>query len=415
MVSSVKSRPNHYRTLGLEPVASADEISDAFARKMSLFQADPLGAAAQICIAYETLRDPVKRREHDRLLGLAPERKPQAPQWKYAVTQPRWAPLIAAAEKNLSTASAGETARIPEPQVSAPSQPETSVDPRLAAIAASVRELAKPAGPDTAIRPKPQRSQPRSAQLQPDMRLEEVIEHIRSVGRAEKERLHRDKAAFDWKRPALTLGALLVGAGVFGALAGLSLKGDENPGQSGAARTHFHAVPEHHPQLAQLSPPVALFADTPRSVRAARRVSTTRGGPPISSQRRASLFEQQIVGSLAAPDAPANNEPGKIATGQAATDQSATGQVATVQPATVQSATDQPATDAARKVPASLPLSRAVIAHTIERIGYPCGEVAATTAADGEMAGVFRVTCTSGHTYQATPVAGRYHFRRVKD
>ena len=48
MVSSVKSRPNHYQSLGVDPMASADEISDAFAKKMSLFAADPLGRAAQI-------------------------------------------------------------------------------------------------------------------------------------------------------------------------------------------------------------------------------------------------------------------------------------------------------------------------------------------------------------------------------
>lgn len=388
MGSSVKSRPNHYQTLGLEPLASADEISDAFARKMSLFQADPLGAAAQICIAYETLRDPNKRREHDRLLGLAPERKPQVPQWRYAVAQPRWAPLIASAERNSETALQGETARIPEPQVTAPSQPETSVDPRLAAIAASVRELAKPAVRDTLPRLQPQRAQPVQAQIRPDMPLEEVIDHIRSVGRAEKERLHSVRAAFDWKRPVVTLGALVVGAGVFGAMAGLSLKGDEAPAQSDAARSHFHALPRHDPQLAQLSPPVGLFADMPSRAQVGRRVSTSKGHRPLSRERRASLFEQQIVQNLAVPDASANGQPDKVAT-------------------------DQTAGEAAAKTPASLPLSRAVIARTIERIGYPCGEVAATTAAEAEAAGVFKVTCTSGHTYRATPVAGRYHFRRV--
>lgn len=388
MVSSVKSRPNHYQTLGLEPLASADEISDAFARKMSLFQADPLGAAAQICIAYETLRDPIKRREHDRLLGIAAERTPQIPQWKYAVTQPRWAPLIASAERRTATQPEIETAKIPEPQVTAPSEPETSVDPRLAAIAASVRELAKPAAPETLTRPKPQLSQTRPARPRPDLCVEEVIEHIRSVGRAEKERLHREEVRFDWKRPVLTLGALVVGAGVFGALAGLSLKGDETPTQSEPPRTHFHAVSRDHPQVEQLSPSVALFDVTSPRAKLARRVSTSKVRRPISREARASLFEQQIVGSLAAPDEAAASETRNVAT-------------------------DKPAADAARKVEAALPLPPAVIARTIERIGYPCGEVASTSAADGEAPGIFRVTCTSGHTYRATPVGGRYHFRRV--
>ena len=66
---------------------------------------------------------------------------------------------------------------------------------------------------------------------------------------------------------------------------------------------------------------------------------------------------------------------------------------------------------AAAATPAKLPLPNATIARTIGRIGYACGEVASTTA--GEAPGVFTVTCTSGQSYRASPVRGRYHFRRV--
>ena len=62
-------------------------------------------------------------------------------------------------------------------------------------------------------------------------------------------------------------------------------------------------------------------------------------------------------------------------------------------------------------VAASMPLSNRMIAHTIQRIGYPCGAVASAVA--GSSPGVFTVTCTSGHSYQAAPVRGRYRFRRV--
>jgi hypothetical protein len=58
-----------------------------------------------------------------------------------------------------------------------------------------------------------------------------------------------------------------------------------------------------------------------------------------------------------------------------------------------------------------MPLSNALIARTIGRIGYSCGEVASTSAVDGSP-GVFKVTCTSGQSYRAAPVRGRYHFRR---
>ena len=60
---------------------------------------------------------------------------------------------------------------------------------------------------------------------------------------------------------------------------------------------------------------------------------------------------------------------------------------------------------------ASMPLPNRVIARTIHRIGYSCGEVASTTAVEGSP-GVFKVSCTSGQAYQARPVGGRYHFRR---
>jgi hypothetical protein len=36
---------------------------------------------------------------------------------------------------------------------------------------------------------------------------------------------------------------------------------------------------------------------------------------------------------------------------------------------------------------------------------------ASTTAIEGSP-GVFKVNCTSGDSYKATPVRGRYHFRR---
>jgi hypothetical protein len=61
---------------------------------------------------------------------------------------------------------------------------------------------------------------------------------------------------------------------------------------------------------------------------------------------------------------------------------------------------------------ASLPLPKAVIARTIHRIGYSCGEVASATAVEGQAPGVYKITCTSGQSYQAKPVRGRYHFRR---
>ena len=59
-----------------------------------------------------------------------------------------------------------------------------------------------------------------------------------------------------------------------------------------------------------------------------------------------------------------------------------------------------------------MPLANATIAQTIRRIGYACGSVASTESVSGSK-GVFKVTCSSGDSYQATPLHGRYHFRRL--
>lgn len=66
----------------------------------------------------------------------------------------------------------------------------------------------------------------------------------------------------------------------------------------------------------------------------------------------------------------------------------------------------------ARALVAKLPLPDTVIARTIERIGYACGAVASATVLEGDEPGAYKVTCTSGQSYRARPVNGRYHFRR---
>ena len=71
----------------------------------------------------------------------------------------------------------------------------------------------------------------------------------------------------------------------------------------------------------------------------------------------------------------------------------------------------EPAEPASRT--AKLPLPDAVVARTIGRIGYACGQVASTVPMDGKAPGTFKVTCTSGDSYRAAPVNGRYRFRRL--
>src|SRR5438270_12474588 len=86
MIGTVQARRNHYETLGLEVGASVDEIASAFAAKMSRIGVRPMGLTAQICAAYETLRNPDKRRAYDDTLGL--KSKPAPFQWTAAAA--RW-------------------------------------------------------------------------------------------------------------------------------------------------------------------------------------------------------------------------------------------------------------------------------------------------------------------------------------
>ena len=85
---------------------------------------------------------------------------------------------------------------------------------------------------------------------------------------------------------------------------------------------------------------------------------------------------------------------------------------ASVDPLRSGSARDADNVQYANALAPKLPLPNTVIARTIERIGYRCGAVASATLLGGAESGEYKVTCTSGQSYQARPVNGRYHFRR---
>ncbi len=177
MVSSVQSRPSHYDTLGVATSAGDEEIKQAFAKKMTLFAARPLGATAQVIGAYETLTDPVRRRNYDRTLGLLEE--PQRP--KPAFSIPRaWQPFTVSVHTELMDEAPRRTVREPNPGV--------------------VARLHK--------------EQPRAEPL------------IQQVLAARKEAPDTVDYPSQWKGPALTLGGLVLGAGALGAMAGLSVGGD---------------------------------------------------------------------------------------------------------------------------------------------------------------------------------------------
>jgi hypothetical protein len=189
-----------------------------------------------------------------------------------------------------------------------------------------------------------------------------------------------------WKQPALAAGALVLVAAVVGAWAGVSVGDPQTPVEAEPALTvPLPTAAEARSGSADAST-AALGGEAVEPVRAAAPRDASVAAAPAPRVRPVELTpaeEQELAGT--APETP-------------------------VEVPVEQAAAESPS---APMVAAKLPLPDRVVARTIHRIGYSCGQVASTTAVDGGAPGVFKVTCTSGHSYQATPVRGRYHFRRM--
>lgn len=331
MVTTIRSRPTHYELLGLAAAASGDEIASAFAREAGMFRARPLGGVAQLSVAYETLRDPVKRRAYDLSIGLAPE------------------PLVRPAPTALQIGGRFIGSGVGRPAAI----PERAPVPAPAAVAPQPRPEPR------ATRPIPPRVRPQT----PDLRLGDA-----------------DDRPVDWKRPAIIVGALVGAVSLAGVLAGVSAGGaveaSQQPGPSvKLALPHAKAAVQAAPAAASDS---IGFGEQPRRV-TRQAIARTKPAPPAP---QFTVSGEQVAEAAQVVDQPVED--------------SAT--------------TETVAASAPVETAAALPLSNAVIARTIERIGYTCGEVASTAAAG---AGSYKVTCTSGQSYQASPVRGRYHFRRL--
>jgi len=372
MVSSVASRPNHYEVLGLAATASEGEVARAFAARMSPFGSHAPGEAARICAAYETLRNAAKRRDYDRSLGLGA--RPEPRQWAFAVTQPSWPGFVASAPTtNRAEAPVVPPAAVPEPLVTAP-QPEPSPEvERASAIAASLRRLAEPAAidPPTSPRPQPRAEAwpvPKPDPL-PEMDIYRILER-----RAEPRNARDDEQPFEWRRPALVVGGLIAAAGLIGAFAGFSVKDDAASAAAPAVTVPLPAVKQPaEAAAAPVAPPVESTALTAAPARPKPSAAHSRFAPAVAGEVGDTAVQTQGI-ELASAEAPEAAE--------------------------------------AQPVAASLPLPDTVVARTIERIGYSCGKV--TGAVAGGSPGVYQVTCSSGDTYQATPVHGRYRFRRSR-
>jgi hypothetical protein len=383
MASAVGLRPNHYEVLGLSPAASQEDITRAFASAMSLFGARSMAAAAQMSLAFEVLRNPAKRRAYDRSLGIAADPDPR--HWTVTTSMRARPAFIGSAWTRLTEEAVSENLARPVREEVA-TAPEPSTHPRLASfIASSLRDARAPVA-TAAVAQTSMKPEERGPEASADAQLERHIERFLAKADVEEAPGEADDRHFEWKRPALTVGGLLLIAGVIGTFAGLSARDGADTAQAQAAIPAPRAKPR--PAVAASAPAAVepTFEPIPqRSLRTA--------APKIRHR---------------APPKPLASAHGQTA---AAPETQASGPAET-QPSEASSDPLAPSPTSATADPTAIPLSDKVVARTIERIGYRCGEVAFTTAVAGAP-GSYKVTCSSGQTYQASPVRGRYHFRRL--
>lgn len=339
MVSAVKSRPTYYEMLGVNPRASGNAVAEAFARATNVLQPHVFGSMAELCIAYQTLRDPIRRRAYDASIGLEPE-PPRMP-----------APRSISAHFMAQPAVSGLA-----------SQPFVESEPAMEPKLTDEKPSTGPVEPAIERRPVPLDSPPA---FQPS--YDETTVGFGST---------------KWKRVGAVAGGLVAAAILIGALAGW---------WSGSAATE----PEQPQRAAMTVPPpekdAPSFAEmwaapSPRAVQA-RPAQPRRAAALRASIKRAPERPQQLT-----------EEPQPTQPAQAWVDRPA-----------------DPLTPEAAPAPAiasSMPLPHRTVARTIDRIGYSCGSVASATQVEGT-AGAYKVTCTSGQSFQAKPVNGRYRFRRL--
>jgi DnaJ domain len=386
MTSPVRALSNHYETLQVSQSATRDEIVQAFASLMRAARMRPdisVVRLAQLSVAYETLRDPAKRRAYDSSIGLDRELAP-----------PKVSPFIGAPViDRLNRIAERSPGSPPEPR--APLATEARAEPRVAAfIAASLREPT-----DTPE----QKTEVPVSRLEPQPPAEPSIDHASTPA---DERLEIEDGRLSIGRTGATLTAGVIGVAFLAFAAALP---DRNPDRlpvRGSEAEPGLTVPlppatSNNDGLASAQPLVtATAADATPSPRLHERAA-----------RAAPLRKPWTTPWLALNE----NQPA-TPVGDKGESQSLPSETVAQQPSGAAPAAEIPAA-AADPAPvtvpaATLPLASSTIARTIERIGYGCGRVVSETGVEGS-AGVFNITCSSGDTYRAAPVRGRYHFRRT--
>jgi hypothetical protein len=356
----VKTRPNHYEVLGLKPSATSAEIADAFARENSVFRPNAVGRVAELCFAYETLRDPARRRAYDEALGLkaAPVRR----SWSIAAqAKPYTGQMATYAPKPAPPPPEASIGRAPLPAPPAKKAPSARppVDRQISG-----------SGPVHHPNPEPDAAPGGQPPASKGLPRPFVLEDRDEVG------------SIEWNRTGQIVGVLVAAAIFIGGFAGWWSGRDaaaaEQPKQAEpAAPASAKKVPSFaemwgaspgpakkagpdRPRRATTATPKVRTADIQQSVLAE---TEAQGAQPVQEQ---AIAAEQIVAEK--PSAPATT--------------------------------------------ASMPLPDRAVARTIDRIGFSCGKVASAAPVEGASAGTYKVTCTSGQSFQAKPVNGRYRFRR---
>ena len=377
MDETVAARASHYDVLGLEPTASSDDIARAFAREMG--RPRPFGGLADVSIAYEVLRNPERRRAYDEAIGIAkapvPEPTPEPFRRPMALHA---RPQFIASPPPKTEVKAEAIVEEPKVEIAPVEKPnEPSLPPFFAD---ALRDIAAPAPLASKVTPPPTLPHRGEGRFS--------VEPSAPIPRQVIEPMFDDDSPAPWKKVALPAGVAVLAVAVLGGWMGWQSRSDPTTEAEKAQAALLTPPPmttysvndpveKAQPQVQEGSP--ALAPPPTRAPRVERRnVRRVAAAPPS----RLADIEQQLAPSAIADAAQTE----------------AIRQAAELQPA--------------KPVAASMPLPNSVIARTIGRIGYPCGSVASTSAAGAP--GVYTVTCTSGHSYKAAPVRGRYHFSRVR-
>ena len=385
MGSTTRTQSNHYETLAIDPAASNDQIVQAFSAQMRSARVRPdisVARLAQLSVAYETLRDPLKRRAYDVALGLKPE-----------LMKPVTANPAALGGATILE-RLNRVAEMPPGVASRPERPvaaQPAAESRVAGfIAASVREPVKRVEPELTSPPAP--PPPLAGLAAPAIEARspliaeatDIEDRLRSIGRG-----------------SATAGAGIIGVAVLAlALALPSGNPDRLTGEVG----------QPQPAVTVPLPAAAAAQDSEAALQPA--VTVAAKASPTADFHGDRL--PHSPDALPLPSTPAIDQPtaDQPAAQPAVTLAASDGGQDDTEPKTAQASSDTPA-DASLtvKTSAALPLPESTIARTIQRIGYGCGSVVSATSVDGSD-GVFKITCSSGDIYRAAPVAGRYHFRR---